>query len=597
MARVESIKTEHKAKLGDVLRAFWRGARFYKKTMVWSLLAWIIGNILDLVVPLYYKRFFDVIAAPGDPSLVAHVLVGIVFTILIINAIQWVIYRTGALSINYFEANTMARLRSQAFDYTIGHSYSFFSNTFTGALTQKIGRFARAFERLYDTLVFNLIPLLINIVGVIYVVWLEQPKIAVFILAWALVVISFSVVYSNWKLKYDLASAAADTKTGARLADAMTNHNTIASFAATDYESERFGEVIDEQYKATLKTWTLGELMNTFQNGFIVIIEFVVFYYGIKFWVAGKITIGTFVLIQVYILGLAQRLWGLNNIVRSVYESLADSKEMVDTLNLPHEVADVVGATDLNVSGGEILFKDVSFQFNDSRKILEDINLLIRPGEKVALIGPSGAGKSTIVKLLSRMHNLEQGVITIDGQDIQKVTQESLRESISLVPQDPILFHRSLMENIRYGRREATDAEVVEAAKLAHCDEFIDTLPDTYNTLVGERGIKLSGGERQRVAIARAILKNAPILILDEATSSLDSHSESLIQDALDKLMKGRTAIVIAHRLSTIRKMDRIVVVKEGKIEEEGSHEDLVKRDKSLYKMLWNLQAGGFIAE
>ena len=215
----------------------------------------------------------------------------------------------------------------------------------------------------------------------------------------------------------------------------------------------------------------------------------------------------------------------------------------------------------------------------------------------VTITGPSGAGKSTMVRLLMRMYDLSSGKVEIDGQNIKEVFQDSLRKNISLVPQDPILFHRTLMENIRYGREEATDEEVVEAARLAHCDEFIDVLPLKYETYVGERGIKLSGGERQRVAIARAILKNAPILVLDEATSSLDSHSENLIQDALDKLMKGKTVIVIAHRLSTIRKMNRVVVIDQGKITEEGSHEELLSRENSLYKKLWELQAGGFLPE
>ena len=229
--------------------------------------------------------------------------------------------------------------------------------------------------------------------------------------------------------------------------------------------------------------------------------------------------------------------------------------------------------------------------------MLHDLNLYIRAGEKVALIGPSGAGKSTFVKLLLRLYDVGSGAVKIDGQDIREVTQESLRGNLSLVPQDPILFHRTLLENIQYGRREADEAEVREAARLAHCDEFALSLPLKYDTYVGERGIKLSGGERQRVAIARAILKNAPILILDEATSSLDSHSESLIQDALDKLMKGKTVFVIAHRLSTIRKMDRIIVIEKGAVIEEGSHDELLRNDSSLYKKLWDLQAGGFIQE
>ncbi|MCK4891750.1 MAG: ATP-binding cassette domain-containing protein, partial [Candidatus Pacebacteria bacterium] len=232
-----------------------------------------------------------------------------------------------------------------------------------------------------------------------------------------------------------------------------------------------------------------------------------------------------------------------------------------------------------------------------TRKVFEKFDLTIKGCQRVALIGPSGAGKTTVIKLLLRNFDVFGGKILIDDQDISKVTQESLWENISLVPQDPILFHRSLMENIRYGKFDATDVEVIKASKLAHCHEFISDLPEKYDTFVGERGVKLSGGERQRVAIARAILRNAPILVLDEATSSLDSQSESLIQDALDKLMKNKTVIVIAHRLSTIVKMDRIIYIDKGRIIEEGTHEELLRKNKGQYRKLWELQAGGFIAD
>ena len=249
----------------------------------------------------------------------------------------------------------------------------------------------------------------------------------------------------------------------------------------------------------------------------------------------------------------------------------------------------------LNVKNSEIEFVNAKFNYNETRNILSDLSFKIKSKEKVALVGPSGAGKSTIVKLLLRMHDITSGSVLIDGQKISDVTQDSLWKNISLVPQEPILFHRSLMENIRYGKPEATDEEVINAAKLANCHNFIVGLSEGYNTFVGERGIKLSGGERQRVAIARAILRNAPILVLDEATSSLDSESEMYIQDALDKLMKDKTVIVIAHRLSTIMRMDRIIVIDEGKIIEDGKHRELIEKEGGLYKRLWEVQAGGFV--
>jgi ATP-binding cassette subfamily B protein len=268
---------------------------------------------------------------------------------------------------------------------------------------------------------------------------------------------------------------------------------------------------------------------------------------------------------------------------------------MTVTLNTPHEIEDIKNAKQLKVTEGVVAFEDVSFYYHETRKIFENLNFNIERNQKIALVGPSGSGKSTIIKLLLRMHDISAGKISVDGQNISKVTQDSLWKNISLVPQDPILFHRSLLENIRYGKPEATEEEVRQAARLAHCDEFISAFPEKYETHVGERGVKLSGGERQRVAIARAILRNAPILVLDEATSSLDSESESLIQDALNNLMKNKTVIVIAHRLSTIMKMDRIIVLESGKIVEEGTHEELVKKPKGLYKKLWKFQAGGFI--
>jgi len=280
--------------------------------------------------------------------------------------------------------------------------------------------------------------------------------------------------------------------------------------------------------------------------------------------------------------------------IKDLYESFADAEEMVEILNTPHDIKDAPGAAALRVTNGQIQFRDVSFSFHETREVLHKINLTVNSHEKIALIGPSGAGKSTIVKLLFRLYDVSDGSVLIDGRPINRVTQESLHANLSLVPQDPILFHRSLMENIRYGRRNATNKEVVEAARLAHCVDFIEELPNKYETFVGERGIKLSGGERQRVAIARAILKNAPILVLDEATSSLDSRSEMLIQDALKKLMKGKTVIVIAHRLSTIRQMDRIVVFEKGRIIDTGTHEELLAKG-GLYNQLWNLQAGGFL--
>lgn len=593
------MRTHNIPKVGlpDVLKAFWQAIRPQKMSLYFCVFAYTTVGVLSLVVPLFYKKFFDLLAIDGDKNFLAPQLVKFLIIILILHFVIWIFFRAASFVTNNFEANTMARLKQMSFDYMINHSHSFFTNTFTGALIQRVNRFARSFERIYDTMVFNIIPLLVNVVGVIIIVWFYEPIISYIIFGWIVVVMIFNFFFSRWKLKYDLRSARADSATTALLSDDVTNQNAISLFTNFVKESLSFKEVTKDQARAQRFTWNLGSTIDAVQAALMIVVEFLIFFYAVRFWQKDIITLGTFVLLQVYILSIAHRLWDLGRIVRDLYEGFADSKEMVEILKTPHEIKDSPNATILKVKDGSVDFNKASFSFNQSHGLLEDFTLSIKGGEKVALIGPSGAGKSTIVRLLLRMYNLTYGSILIDNQDIKNVTQESLRRNISLVPQDPILFHRTLLENIRYGKPDATDVEVIEAARLAHCDEFIEKLPLKYETLVGERGVKLSGGERQRVAIARAILKNAPVLILDEATSSLDSYSESLIQDALDKLMKGKTSIVIAHRLSTIRKMDRIIVIEYGKIVEDGSHDDLLKEERSLYKKLWNLQAWGFVSE
>jgi ATP-binding cassette subfamily B protein len=363
-------------------------------------------------------------------------------------------------------------------------------------------------------------------------------------------------------------------------------------FAAVDREVGEFEGITDAHQQARSRAWTLGWCSEGLQGLSIRALEIIVLVLAVRYWLIGVLTLGDFVLLRSYLSQLTENVRQMGQDIRRIYEAMADANEMTEILLAPHEIVDEEGAATLAAPKGSVEFRNVQFSYAaGSNLVLRDFSVRIKSGERVGIVGPSGGGKSTVLKLLVRLHDVRSGHILIDNQNIALVTQTSLHRSIAYVPQDPILFHRSLMENIRYSKPAADDEEVIASAKLAHCHEFISSFPQGYETLVGERGVKLSGGERQRVAIARAILMNAPILILDEATSSLDSESETYIQDSLARLVMGRTVIAVAHRLSTIRKMDRIVVVRDGHIIEEGSHDLLVKIEDGIYQKLWSLQS------
>jgi ATP-binding cassette subfamily B protein len=579
----------------ETMGFLWRGIGKNKTYLFLTIFLLGFASVGSIITPIYYKKFFDILSSGADKATLVPSLIHQIFIILIIQTTAWLSWRIGSLTNVAFQANSMANLRRQAYGIMMRHSYGFFANNFTGSLVQRVGRYARAFERMSDRFTWDVVQLTVRLVGIFIVTYSINPKLTAIIFAWALSYMIISYFYSNWRLKYDIKMAEADSHTTAVLADTVTNQNNVELFTHYKEEVNNFDAVTEDQRKITVKSWNIHMGLDAIQGFFSIVIEFAVLYFAIVYWQMGFLTVGSFVLIQLYIVGLSGQLWGFARIIRDFYEGYADSKEMIEIMKLPYEIKDTPTAKDVVVSEGNILFENVNFSFNETRSVLSNLNVSIKAGEKVALVGASGAGKTTFVRLLLRFYDVTSGHIKIDGNNIQHIKLDSLRKNISLVPQDPLLFHRTIKENIRYGKADATDAEVEEAAKLAHCNEFIDDLPNKYDTYVGERGIKLSGGERQRVAIARAILKNSPILILDEATSSLDSHSESLIQDALDTLMKGKTTIVIAHRLSTIRKMDRIIVMQDGSVLEQGSHELLIKKEGSLYRKLWDLQAGGFI--
>lgn len=575
-----------------VLKYFWEVAKRYKASFFTIVISVIFASILDVYIPLQYLKLWNVLSI-NDFTLISAAK-SIIVLILIFNLIRFIIRRFTGFAIAYFEASAMAGLREQAFSYMIGHSHSFFADNFGGSLTQRINKYARAFEKLTDRMMMDGLPLIVRGAGTVVAFYSFFPKYAFILGIFCVVFLTTAFIYIRFKLKYDIIASEADSKTVGVFADSISNHSSIQLFTGHKYEKDRTSEVIQDQRKKTTKNWYLWEGLFTIQAFYIVSVEFILFFVVLGDWKLGLITLPVIVLLQNYFVRLVDSLWSFGAIVRAYYESFADAEEMAVILSTPYEVEDKPKQIAENIKG-EVVFENVTYVYeNNNSKVLDDFSLTIPASQKVAIVGSSGAGKTTFVRLLLRLFNITSGKIMIDGVDISNITQENLREQIGFVPQDPVLFHRTLMENIRYGRRDATDTEVLEAARLAHCDDFIDALPNGYETYVGERGVKLSGGERQRVAIARAILKNAPILILDEATSSLDSHSESLIQDALHKLIQGKTTIVIAHRLSTIRQMDRIIVLDKGKIIEDGVHEELSNKEGGLYKKLWDLQAGGF---
>ncbi|MGE5540907.1 MAG: ABC transporter ATP-binding protein [Bacillota bacterium] len=548
----------------------------------------------EIASPLLLKHFIDLVAGNNVTHLITSGVAWSLTFYALALFVSWVFYRFLMLFQNQIEARVQRDLLNKAFAYLVYHDYDFFINNFAGTLTRRITRYARAFQQVFQSIAINIIPTAIFTVGVIVVLSLRNAWLGIGLLIWTIFFVLLQFFMTRWRYQYKLERSAQDSRLTGALSDSIGNHTAALFFAAERHEMGRIAGVLADWYDATVRAWT-ADMWNYAVQGLVTrIAQIVLLVVALYLWQQGQFTIGDIILIQVYMLSLMDRVGVIGSTMRQLYDAYAEANEMIEIFNEPHGITDLPGATPLMVSKGEIVFDSVRFSFMTDRSILENFNLSIAHNEKVALVGPSGAGKSTITKLLLRLYDVDSGAITIDGTKIRGVTQESLRQAIAFVPQEPVLFHRTLRENIAYGRQDASLEEVIEAAKKAHCHEFISQLPYGYDTYVGERGVKLSGGERQRVAIARAILKNAPILVLDEATSSLDSESEHYIQEALDTLMEGKTVIVIAHRLSTIMKMDRIIVMEHGSIVAEGTHQQLLTED-GLYAKLWSIQAGGFL--
>jgi ATP-binding cassette subfamily B protein len=488
-------------------------------------------------------------------------------------------------------------IHTKNFDVLLNQEYDFFNDNFGGSLVAQANRFAKAFELFHNTLFLDMIGQVWAVIIALAIMFYYSVPIGLAVFLCWVVSVSIVIYLAIRRMPVRRRAVVEETKQTGELADSVTNAVTVKTFSGKEYEAKRYSHTNTARMKLFDRSWTVGVRNHYAVQLLCGLLQIIVVVGGIHAVQTGSLTLPIFLLFEVYILRIVDSIGKASLFVRQFEGLFGDAHEMTELLMRDAKVKDPSNPQPLKVTKGAVEFKDVCFDYGgQSNTLFTALNLLIKPGEKVGLVGPSGGGKTTITKLLLRFMDIESGEILIDGQTIANVRQDDLRSKIAYVPQDTLMFHRSIMENIRYSKPGASDEEVVAAAKKANADDFIQGLPHGYDTLVGERGIKLSGGQRQRVAIARAILKDAPILILDEATSSLDSESEVLIQAALKELMSHKTTIVIAHRLSTIQRMDRIVVLEKGNVVEEGSHTTLLSH-KAIYAKLWAHQSGGFLEE
>ena len=595
---------ENKAGYRDVLRF----AVHYWKPKKWIGIAagamMMAAVVMDSIVPVFTGRIVDAMTKhnAGDASALKGAWSAF-WGFAVLAALNQSFRVSSLFCWNRFAVSNLYRIVTDGMKKVQRFSADWHANSFAGGTVRKITRGMWAFDQFEDTLLMGILPAITIVISITIMLSLKLPLVG----GVAAVLIFIYCAGSVWasvkilKPRF-VASAEQDTKMGATLADIVTGNPTVKSFGAERREDLLFEDVATVWQKKAIYAWQTGMTADAFRSLFRILMNSSMLALTIMLWKSGRASPGDIVLVitTFFIIGGYLRDIGMH--INHLQRSMSYMDDVVVFWLRRDEVVDAPDAKPLTMSPSDrkdmVVFDHVYFHYTSlSNKIYEDLSVAIASGEKLALVGPSGSGKSTFVKLLQRLYNLNGGRILVDGQDISRVTLESLRQTISLVPQDPILFHRSLSDNIAYGRPGASQKDIVDAAKKAFAHDFIVRLPQGYDTLVGERGVKLSGGERQRVAIARAILADAPILILDEATSSLDSVSEHYIQKALHALMEGRTTITIAHRLSTIQKADRILVFDQGRIVEQGTHHTLLANPHSHYKKLYEMQVLGLIEQ
>jgi ATP-binding cassette subfamily B protein len=584
--------------MGLVLKFLFRQWAAHRWLVAGTAGAMVAATMTDVFLPLYAGNLVTAVSVAGDEKRKA--VQGAVMALAVMAALgvsqtvlRYGVFR-GIVRLTLFNMREVAR---DAFWRVQRFSSDWHSNTFAGSVQRKITRGMWALDMLNDTLLVALLPALAVLAGSAIVLGLHWPVMGLLLAVGSACYITLAATLSvRWVAPASQLSNAWDTRVGGALADAITCNAVVKAFGAEDREDARLDATLNKWAGRTNRTWVRGTKSGTIQGFALLLLRTMVTSLSVWLWWTGAATPGdvaTVLTAYFIVLGYLRDIgYHIANLQRGVNEM----EELVRLHDQALGVADAPGAPAANIQFGEIRFDRVMFRYGPHmRPLFEDFSLTIRAGERVGLVGHSGSGKTTFVKLVQRLHDVTGGRILIDGQNIASVRQASLRAQIAIVAQEPILFHRSLADNIAYARPGATAREIEQAAWLANAHEFIARLPKGYATLVGERGVKLSGGERQRVAIARAFLADAPVLILDEATASLDSESEAMIQEAMERLMTGRTVIVIAHRLSTVRSLDRILVFEHGRIVEDGPHNKLLAVNGGIYRRLFERQAMGLL--
>ncbi len=547
-----------------------------------TLLGYNVGQLVERIVQF----------SPGDSTDELYHLARIIIFLFVA---QILFFRINDYVAQWRVSISMRDLERYIFSRLPKYSYRFYSDTYGGALVSQTNRFLKAYNEFENVAFFDYLVVFARIVLSTIMLLFIAPPLGWLLGIWAVIFI-FSLSYvSAKKAPITREDSAADSKVTAFLSDVITNMMTVKTFARISLEAKKFKDVSSMRYKKRFRSWRFNAHIRDFR--WVVTVIFFVSYIFLSIYsvINGIISPAALVASQVYVFSIMAKLLEFHVVIQRTEQLFSDAVELTEVLDQEPELKDPENPEKSKIDNGLIEFNSVEFKYpQTSKNVFEGLKMDIKPGQKIGLVGHSGSGKSTITRLILRFLDIQSGKISIDGQDITRITQDDLRENIAYIPQEPILFHRSIKDNIAYGREDATDEEIYEASRLAYADDFIQDLPEKYDTLVGERGVKLSGGEKQRVAIARAMLTRAPILILDEATSALDSKSEKYITKALDKLMNGRTTIVIAHRLSTIRKLDRIIVLRDGKVIEDGTHKELLEL-KGEYDELWSHQSGNFL--